>query len=119
MYVQTDRQTGVTLMSQPLSWRGHTYLGRGTGHPRPEPNYFQICSEAFDKIFFKVSPFGCHGNKSSAWNGNLNVELLIKHHSLKGGCTGSSESTLSKCHIVGNNMLLWLNYSLLSHLCLI
>ena len=36
------------------------------------------------------------------------VKLLTEHHleflSLKGGCKGSSESTLSKCHIVGNHM---------------
>ena len=38
----------------------------------------------------------------------MTVKLLIEHHlkflSLKGGCTGSSESTLVKCHIVGNHM---------------
>ena len=38
----------------------------------------------------------------------MSVKLLTKHHlellSLKGGCTGSSESTLVKCHIVGNHM---------------
>ena len=32
------------------------------------------------------------------------VKVLTEHHleilSLKGGCTGSSESTLVKCHIV-------------------
>ena len=36
------------------------------------------------------------------------VKLLTEHHleflSLKGGCTGSFESTLVKCHIVGNHM---------------
>ena len=36
------------------------------------------------------------------------VKLLTEHHleflSLKGGCTGSSESTLVKCHIAGNHM---------------
>ena len=36
------------------------------------------------------------------------VKLLTEHHleflSLKGGCSGSSESTLVKCHIVGNHM---------------
>ena len=41
------------------------------------------------------------------------VNLLTKHHlefiSLKGGYTGSSESTLVKMHIVGNHMS-WLNY---------
>ena len=83
-------------MSQPLSWRGHTYLVEGPVTLSLKPNYFQICSEAFDKIFFKVPPFGCHGNKSSALNGNLSVKLLIKFHFLKGGCTGSSESTLVK-----------------------
>ena len=38
----------------------------------------------------------------------MTVELLTEHHleflSLKGGCTGSSEPTLVKCHIVGNHM---------------
>ena len=38
----------------------------------------------------------------------LSSSLLTEHHleflSLKGGCTGSSESTLVKCHIVGNHM---------------
>ena len=36
------------------------------------------------------------------------VKLLTERHleflSLKGGCTGSPESTLVKCHIVGNHM---------------
>ena len=36
------------------------------------------------------------------------VKLLTEHHmeflSLKGGCRGSSESTLVKCHIVGSLM---------------
>ena len=41
---------------------------------------------------------------------SMNVKVLIEHHleflSLKGGCTGWSESTLvlSKCYIVGNHM---------------
>ena len=39
----------------------------------------------------------------------MTVKLLTEYHleflSLKGGCTGSSESTLVKCHIVGNHML--------------
>ena len=38
----------------------------------------------------------------------MNVKLLTEHHfeflSLIGGCTGSSEYSLSKCHIVGNIM---------------
>ena len=37
------------------------------------------------------------------------VKLLAEHHleflSLKGGCRGSSESTLVKCHIFGNHIL--------------
>ena len=41
------------------------------------------------------------------------VKLLTEHHleclSLKGGGTGSSESTLVKCQIVENHMH-WLNY---------
>ena len=41
------------------------------------------------------------------------VKLLTEHHlkflSLKGGCTGSSESTLVKNHFVGNHMH-WLKY---------
>ena len=40
------------------------------------------------------------------------VKLLTEHHleflSLKGGCGGSSESTLVKCQIVGN-LMHWLN----------
>ena len=47
---------------------------------------------------------------------SMRMKLLTEHHlrviSLKGGSTGSSESTLvklSKCHIVGNHMS-WLNY---------
>ena len=40
----------------------------------------------------------------------MTVKLLTEHHleflSLKGGCTGLSESTLVKCHIVGNHMFL-------------
>ena len=43
----------------------------------------------------------------------MTVKLLIEHHleflSLKGGCTGSFELHLSKCHIVGNHMA-WLKY---------
>ena len=38
----------------------------------------------------------------------MSDNLLAEHHleflSLKGGCTGSSESHLSQCHIVGNHM---------------
>ena len=38
----------------------------------------------------------------------MTVKLLTAHHSefqsLKGGCTGLSESTLVKFHIVGNHM---------------
>ena len=38
----------------------------------------------------------------------MTVKLLTEHHlefpSLKGGCTGSSELHMSKCHIVGNHM---------------
>ena len=38
----------------------------------------------------------------------MTVKLLSKIQleflSLKGGCTGSSESNLSKCHMVGNHM---------------
>ena len=38
----------------------------------------------------------------------MSVKLLTKHHykflTLKGGCTGSSESTLVKYHIIGNHM---------------
>ena len=39
---------------------------------------------------------------------SMTVQLLIGQNveflSLTGGCTGSSESNLSKCHIVGNHM---------------
>ena len=38
----------------------------------------------------------------------MTVRLLTEHHlefpGLNGSCTGSSESTLSKCHVVGNTM---------------
>ena len=35
----------------------------------------------------------------------MSVKLLTEHYlSLKRACTGSSESTLVKCHIVGNHM---------------
>ena len=38
----------------------------------------------------------------------MSVKLLAEHYleflSLKEGCTGSSESNLSKCHIIGNHM---------------
>ena len=38
----------------------------------------------------------------------MSFKLLIEHNleflSLLGGCTGSSESTLVKCHIVGNHI---------------
>ena len=44
---------------------------------------------------------------------SMTVKLLAEQHleflSLKGGCTGSSESTLVKCHIVGIHMH-WLNH---------
>ena len=47
----------------------------------------------------------------------MSVKLLTEHHleflSLKGGCSGSYESTLVKCHIVGNHMS-WLNEKSLS-----
>ena len=39
---------------------------------------------------------------------SLAVKLLTEHHlgflRLKGACTGSSESALVKCHIVGNHV---------------
>ena len=39
---------------------------------------------------------------------SFSVKLLTEHHleflSLKGNCTGWSESSLVKCHIVGNHM---------------
>ena len=42
------------------------------------------------------------------------VKLLTEHHleflSFKRGCIGSSESTLAKCQIVGNLMLLLILY---------
>ena len=42
------------------------------------------------------------------------VKLLTEHHleflSFKGGCTGSSESTLVKYHIVGNHMPWLINF---------
>ena len=34
----------------------------------------------------------------------LQTENHLEFLSLKGGCTGSSESSSSKCHIVGNHM---------------
>ena len=38
----------------------------------------------------------------------MSVKLLSEYHfeflSIKGGCTGPSESTLAKCHIVGNHV---------------
>ena len=38
----------------------------------------------------------------------MTVKLLTEHHleflNLKGGCTGSSESTLVRCHMVGNHV---------------
>ena len=38
----------------------------------------------------------------------MSVKLLTEHHfeflSLEGGCIGSPESTLVKCHIVGNHV---------------
>ena len=38
----------------------------------------------------------------------MSVKLLTEHHleflNLKGSYTGSSESTLVKCHIIGNHM---------------
>ena len=44
---------------------------------------------------------------------SMSIELLTEHHleflSLTGGWTGSSESTLAKCHIIGNHIS-WLNY---------
>ena len=47
------------------------------------------------------------------------VKLLTEHHleflSLKGGCTGSSESTLVKCHFVGSHITL-LKYASVQYL---
>ena len=44
----------------------------------------------------------------------MNVKLLTEHHleflSLEVDCTGSSEFTLVKCHIVGN-LMSRLNYN--------
>ena len=48
------------------------------------------------------------GAIASRLNIYMSVKLLTEHHleflSLKRGCTGSSESTLVKRHIVGNHM---------------
>ena len=35
---------------------------------------------------------------------NLQTEQHLEFLSLKGGCTGSSEAALDKCHIVGNHI---------------
>ena len=47
---------------------------------------------------------------------STSVKLLTEHHlkflSFKGGCTGSSGSTLVKCHIVGNHMS-WHRYDIM------
>ena len=47
---------------------------------------------------------------------SMTVKLLTEHHleflSLKGGCTGSSESTLANCHIVGNHVAAQLTLNL-------
>ena len=44
----------------------------------------------------------------------MTIKLLTKQHleflSIKGGRKGSSESTLVKCHIVGN-LMVWLIYA--------
>ena len=44
---------------------------------------------------------------------SMSVKLPAEHNleflSLKGGCTGSSESKLSKCNIVGNVMLYFIS----------
>ena len=44
------------------------------------------------------------------------IKVLTEHHleflSLKVGCTGSSESTYSKCHMVGNLMPRLILYNL-------
>ena len=55
---------------------------------------------------------------------SMSVTLLTEHHleflSSKGGCTGSSESILVKCHIFGNQVsrlilfLLWITSTLAS-----
>ena len=49
----------------------------------------------------------------------MTVKLLTEHHleilSLKGGCTGSSESAHVKCHIVGN-LMPWLKCTCISGL---
>ena len=48
----------------------------------------------------------------------MSVKLLTEHHleflRLTGGCTGSSESILVKCHTVGNHMsrLKWYHHLL-------
>ena len=49
----------------------------------------------------------------------MSVKLLTEHNleflSLKGGCTGSSESTLVKCQIVGNLMPRLINVTVFSY----
>ena len=52
---------------------------------------------------------------SKSFEYSMNVQLLAEQHleflSLKGGCTGWPESSLSKCHIVANHMTR-LNYDI-------
>ena len=52
---------------------------------------------------------------------STSVQLLNEHHlgvqSLSGRCTGLSASTMSKCHIVGSDML-WLIYVVEMYVCM-
>ena len=63
-----------------------------------------------DQQWLRLACAYARSDRSHCWSleHSMTLRLLIEHYleflSLKGGYTGSSESNLSKCHIVGNHM---------------
>ena len=43
------------------------------------PNFKALGLAVSKKKIFKVFPFGCHGNQSSAWN-HILLAILVKGH---------------------------------------
>ena len=56
-----------------------------------------------ERLFFAVQR-GCLRFVIVVFPDHTHLLFLEEFLSFKGGCTGSSKSTLVKCHIVGNHM---------------
>ena len=99
--------TFIGRMNSILSWVEHeksftSLYAIMTYEPRHEISNNVVCAT------IKASDQPAHTRSLiRAFASRLNILWLLSHLeflSLKGGCTGLSESTLVKCHIDGNHM---------------